>query len=336
MSNSEKNNSATTNQPWAWTATTGVILMLFIPVVWFLLNPDFEPLIVIVEGILATITYFGLKNRRSQAYLDKALSVFLLLIGIFLTTYMVSSQIKEASEIREDDTVSSYGLPRGAKIIETQSLLPSNNSHRTLILWMHEPIEVPQEENFWGNDCIGEFLGDHRVGPTRLSLYDDEKKQIIHTINVTTNARILSDDNFAIPISAELSPYHYKNMYNDPKKKEIQVLYLLDYTGDGRANEFSMYFRNNCITNLASMFGYDENLDKIIQFDIEITDKSVEPPTTRIEKWYDNFIDDTDNLMPGRWQSAVDLRGRGGYLEIADVSFDEERKIFKVVLSKQK
>ena len=76
---------------WSWTLTTGALLAAGLPIIWFIMEPGFEPLIVSLPSIIAILIYLGTKNAEKQKRLDKSLAVVILIITIFLSVFLLKN-----------------------------------------------------------------------------------------------------------------------------------------------------------------------------------------------------------------------------------------------------
>src|SRR6266436_9184602 len=76
-------------------------------------------------------------------------------------------------------------LPTDAMIIETADLSPAVGKPRQLVLWMQNPEKTLRNIDHPGEAYCGDSVyGDHWYGPTRLSLVEAAKREILSTIEV--------------------------------------------------------------------------------------------------------------------------------------------------------
>ena len=93
-------------------------------------------------------------------------------------------------------------LPPDAMIIETADLSAAVGKPRELVLWMQSPEKILRDIDHPGESYCGDSVyGDHWYGPTRLSLIDSGKHEILNTIEVPDFFEHLGDGHsFPIPI----------------------------------------------------------------------------------------------------------------------------------------
>ncbi|MCI0564373.1 MAG: hypothetical protein MN733_38360 [Nitrososphaera sp.] len=87
---------------WSWTLSVGAFLTTAISVVWFLVEPGFEPLITVVTSVLAIITYFGLKKSTYQAYLDQITAALLLLVVSLVVIALIGLISPKEAELLDE------------------------------------------------------------------------------------------------------------------------------------------------------------------------------------------------------------------------------------------
>ena len=76
-------------------------------------------------------------------------------------------------------------LPPDARMIETADLSAAVGKPRKLVLWMQRPEKILRELYHPGESYCGDSVyGDHWYGPTRLSLIDAEKHQVLNTLEI--------------------------------------------------------------------------------------------------------------------------------------------------------
>jgi hypothetical protein len=214
-------------------------------------------------------------------------------------------------------------LPSGAKIIETANLSAVAGKPRELVLWMQDPKTAVRVPN--AGYCGDAVYGDSWIGPTRLSLVDPVNQKLLNTIHIVGPA--FSEDpadSFRLPFLVGNYYYYYVRQTNSQREGKPTILKLRDLTGDGIAAEFVLFMYGACGIAETTVFGYDKQSDRAVQYLIEVDDRNGQPT---IEKWVSQIFA-TEPITPGRWDFTWDP-GHGADSTIHDqVSFDKKRQVF--------
>jgi len=220
-----------------------------------------------------------------------------------------------------------YGLPEGAKIIETRALTSKLHPHRALILWILNPQKNPREPADEPYTCPEYTRGHHYTGPTRISLVDLQTNKIINTIKVKSEAA--EHDHFEVPYKILRGYYHVPG-----KRKEAKplILSLTDFNGDGKAHEFVLYDAVNCMTMLTALIGYSETQDKVIQYQTVLKTTEDKKPHSETVGWVDGFFKHQPNKR-GVWKYSIDYRGRGGALDQYEIRYNAKQERFEGTLT---
>src|SRR5436305_6889880 len=197
----------------------------------------------------------------------------LLAIGLLLSiSFQVNAQSRR------------YGLPLGAKIIETQPLTLQGNSDRSLILWMVNPQKHPRGALDDAYTCPEETRGSYYSGPTRISLVDLVSGKIINTVKVRQEYSH-GEDTFDIPYKIHAGSYYFVPGVAKGEEGNPKLMQLKDYNGDGKALEFALYDAEACMGLATTLIGYSERQDKVVQYEILLAVKGDEKPKTEVSHW---------------------------------------------------
>ena len=218
-----------------------------------------------------------------------------------------------------------YGLPQGAKIIETRTLTSKAHPDRALVLWMLNPTQNPREPADEIYTCPEYTRGHHYSGATRVSLVDLKTNKIINTIHLKEES---GEDHFDIPYKIQGGYYQIP-----AKRKEAKptILSLVDFNGDGKAHEFVLYDAVNCMTVMTTLIGYSEAQDKVLQYPVVLQIFADKKAKTETLEWVDHLFQQRRNKQ-GRWQYSIDYRGRGGAVDQYDVRYIAKAERFEGTL----
>ena len=220
------------------------------------------------------------------------------------------------------------GLPTGAVVIETRTLVLPNQSNRTLVLWMLKPKRNPRDPKDELYTCPDQTRGSYYSGRTRISLYNPTSNTIINTLKVTLESED-NADSFDVPYSIHKG-YYYR--VEKPGNKPT-IMWLHDYNGDGQAFEFALFNAQACMGLETALFGYSERQDKVIQYPITLKVIENGSTTNQTQMWADYLMIKTPESA-GHWKYEVDYRGRGGLLEKWEVKYDRLKESFAGTLTR--
>ena len=169
-------------------------------------------------------------------------------------------------------------LPPDAVMIETADLSVAAGKPRELVLWMQRPEKILREVDHPGESYCGDAVyGDHWYGPTRLSLVDAEKLQILNTIEVPDFFEHPGDGrSFPIPFFVSNEFYDVPNP-NSKKEGTPRILNLRDLTGEGYRGQFVLFEYEFCGIPLTSVLGYSRVSDKAVQYQVDVLASDAAP-----------------------------------------------------------
>jgi len=216
-----------------------------------------------------------------------------------------------------------YGLPAGARVIETQPLREQGFPNRSLLLWMLKPESQPRGASDTLYTCPDETRGSFFRGPTRVSLLDLDRRKIINTIKV----RFDGADTFDLPFKIHAGSYYHVPGVPKGKEGKPKLMWLRDYNGDGQALEFALFDAEACMGLATTLIGYSQRQDKVIQYSIHLRIPGQGKGTRSISHWGD-YLFSLKPCAPGYWKYEIDYRGRGGTLDKYQIRYDAERERF--------
>lgn len=220
------------------------------------------------------------------------------------------------------------GLPAGARILETRKLNSKTHSNRALILWMLSPAKHPRDVTDDIYTCPEYTRGSYYSGPTRVSLIDSKKQRIINTIKIREDYWEGDKDSFDVPYQIQKGLYYHVAGAQNGKEGKPVIMWLRDYNGDGKALEFVLFDAVACMGLQTALIGYNQALDKVIQYPVELTVR--EGPKRLIKDlfWVD-YLFSKSPVKPGYWKYEIDYRGRGGSLDQYEIRYDIRRARFE-------
>ena len=210
-------------------------------------------------------------------------------------------------------------------MIETADLSAAAGKPRELVLWMERPEKILRNVDHPGESYCGDSVyGDHWYGPTRLSLVDVEKLEILNTIEVP--------DFFEHPGDGQSFPIPFfvpNDFYNVPKpdarnEGTPMILNLRDLTGEGYSGQFVLFEYEFCGTPLTSVLGYSRVFDRAVQYEVEVLSTNDRPGR---DAWV-AAIFGRRMVSPGHWDFTWEP-GHGARRKIHEqVSFDPVNQVF--------
>lgn len=216
-------------------------------------------------------------------------------------------------------------LPFDAMIIETADLGAGLGGPRTLVLWMQHPEKILREIDHPGELYCGDSVyGDHWYGPTRLSLIDAAKHQVLNTLEIPDFFEHPGDGNsFPIPFFVANDFYNVPNP-NSKNEGIPKILNLRDLTGEGYAGQFVLFEYEFCGTALTSVLGYSRVLDRAVQYQVEVISNNERPS---LDTWV-AAIFGRQPVSPGHWDFTWEP-GHGADRKIHErISFDAVSQLF--------
>ena len=224
-----------------------------------------------------------------------------------------------------------YGLPAGARVVETRPINAKAHPGRALVLWMMRPTTNARTEPGDQYTCPEETRGSYYSGPTRVSLLDTATRKIINTVEVRSEYDGEGEDSFDIPFRIHRGYYHVEGVRGQAEGKP-SLMRLKDYNGDGRALEFALFEAEACMGLLTTLIGYSERQDKVIQYETSLTTHEGNKRSTVMMRWVD-YLFSKKPVAPGQWRYEIDYRGRGGSLDRYEIRYDRRRERFEGTLS---
>ncbi|MBI1926520.1 hypothetical protein HYR99_20030 [Candidatus Poribacteria bacterium] len=220
-----------------------------------------------------------------------------------------------------------YGLPKGAFVLETQSLNSQGYPERLLILWMLKPTKHPRGEDPGPYTCPEETRGSHYSGPTRVSLFDSKGKKIINTIRVVQE--YFDDaDSFNVPYRIHAGSYYHVGGVPAGEEGKPTIMWLKDYNGDGKSLEFALFHALACMGLPSTLIGYSPSQDKVIQYLIHLKVKDEDKQLAITSHWCD-YLFSIKPSNPGVWKYEIDYRGRGGSLDKYTIRYKHQTEDFQ-------
>ena len=217
-------------------------------------------------------------------------------------------------------------LPPDAMIIEAANLSAAAGKPRQLVLWMQHPEKTLRNIDHPGELYCGDSVyGDHWYGPTRLSLVDTAKDEILNTIEVRDFFEHPEDVEHSFPIPF-LVPNDFYSVPRPNSRNEgtPKILNLSDLTGEGYAGQFVLFEHEVCGTALTSVFGYSRVFDMAVQYRVEVLEGNETPS---FDTWVATIFG-RKPVSPGLWDFTWEP-GHGANVTIhEEVSFDGARQLF--------
>jgi hypothetical protein len=216
-------------------------------------------------------------------------------------------------------------LPFDALIIETADLSAAVGKPRKLALWMQSPEKILRDIDHPGESYCGDLVyGDHWYGPTRLSLIDAGKDEILNTIEIPDFFEHPGDGHsFPIPFFV---PNDFYSVPKPNSKNEgiPKILNLRDLTGEGYPGQFVLFEYEFCGTALTSVLGYSRVYDRAVQYQVELRGSN---DTLSFDTWVATTFG-KEPVRPGHWDFTWDP-GHGANQKIHEqVSFDPVGQLF--------
>lgn len=219
-----------------------------------------------------------------------------------------------------------YNLPAGAFVVETRSVPSRNYPNRALILWMMNPSKHPRDTPGEMYTCPEETRGSYYSGPVRVSLVDTKTNRIINTVKITQEYAD-GEDSFDLPYKIHDGYYHVAGVPKGQEGKPV-IMWLRDYNGDGRAQEFALFDAQACMGLATTLIGYSESKDRVIQYPINVEVLEDGKRSQKTTNWPD-YLFSKRPLRPGYWRYEIDYRGRAGTLDKWEIRYNRQREAFE-------
>lgn len=224
-----------------------------------------------------------------------------------------------------------YGLPVGAQVIEERALELKDGKKRALVLWMLRPKRYPRngEETY---TCPEETRGSFYNGPTRVSLVDTDAGRVVNTLKVIEEYSH-DEDEFDIPYRIHAGGYYHVPGVAEGREGRPNVMWLRDYNGDGRAQEFALFDALACMGLETALFGYSEKQDRVIQYPVSLDTTHTDGTKAADELNWVDYVFSKKPIAPGLWKFEIDYRGRGGSLDRYEVRYNVQAERFEGTLT---
>lgn len=221
-------------------------------------------------------------------------------------------------------TANEYGLPNGAKILETQTISAKN---RTLVLWMLNPKRNPRDTSEEFYSCPEYTRGHYYSGKLRVTLIESTTKKSLQTLSIEDPSESTID------IPYKILPEYYYHVPNGKPKIEAKpkIMWLQDYNGDGKAYEFALFVADACMGLDTSLIGYSERQDKIIQYKTHLSVGVGKDKKTDELLWMD-YLFAKKPVKSRLWRYSIDYNGRGGTIDKYEIHFNTKLERFEGTL----
>jgi hypothetical protein len=216
-----------------------------------------------------------------------------------------------------------YRLPAGALIIETQPV----KTNRALILWMLRPTKNPRDVPDEPYTCPEETRGNHYNGATRVSLVETRTRRIINTLRIRQEYNEGADE-FDVPYKIHSGSYYHVEGVPVGGEGKPSLMWLRDYNGDGRAQEFALFDALACMGLQTALIGYSERQDKVIQYPTQLVVEEKGRRSVKLRRWVD-YLFSGNPKGAGYWKYEIDYRGRGGLIAKYEIRYNPSAERFE-------
>jgi hypothetical protein len=248
---------------------------------------------------------------------------------VFLTLYLLV--VVCTAMVRSQAPQRISGLPSGARIVERRNLAREGHPTKTLVLWILNPERHDRDKGEIYT-CPESTRGSYYSGPTRVSLFDEDSKRIMNTLEIKPDSNAeeeeKADDSFDMPYRIQAGYYYHVPNTRKEVDGKPEILWLKDFNGDGKALEFALYDAEACMGLQTTLIGYSEKQDRVIQYPVELTTKDSGKVQKQTSKWVD-YLFSKKTVSPGTWKYEIDYRGRAGTLDKYSVRYDAASEIFR-------
>ena len=209
-------------------------------------------------------------------------------------------------------------LPKSAFILEKVKV----TANREMVLWMLDPKKFPRSEEDDIYTCPDNTRGHYYTGVTSVSLVDIKRRQIINTLEITSDGIESGFNTLDLPYLIKKGYYDVPRIDKNKEGKPV-LMKLADYNADGNPFEFALFDAIACMGLETTLIGYSQKQDKVIQYQTEL--KTTEG--TSKEYWVDYLFGQKINKQ-GIWKYKIDYRGRAGALEKYEIRYDRNKEMF--------
>lgn len=156
-------------------------------------------------------------------------------------------------------------LPAGSEVLELKDVSDLASKPRVLVLWMSAPAEKHLTEPDTPWNCPQSVYGDYWLGEAKLSVIDSATGTVVSTINIVgSSAGQLVDTKGG---RLTVIPFQYHSQIGG-KPEKARILNLKDFTGQGRAAQFSLRGYFACGQDDTSLLGYEVEGDRAVQYSV--------------------------------------------------------------------
>lgn len=245
------------------------------------------------------------------------------LIGIVLALLLQSASLSAQSALPE--------FPPGARILEVRPLSIVGYPQRSLVLWMLNPERHPSFFSFGEGDlytCPEMTRGSHFRGPLRVSLVDSQNRVVINTVKVRN---FWGDDFFDVPYAITKNRFYRTAAESERRESKPIVMWLRDYAGEGEPLQFALFDALACMGLRTSLIGYVPSLDRVQQYQTDLTVHYEGKTTRQTIEWVD-YLFSFKPVRRGYWKYEIDYTGRGGTLDSYEIRFIRKEHRFQATL----
>lgn len=175
--------------------------------------------------------------------------------------------------------------------------------------------------------CPDETRGSYYHGPTRVSLVDTGSNSVINTVKIKDGSDDAADE-FDIPYLIHAGSYYHVEGVEKWREGKPTFMWLKDYNGDGKAQEFALFDADGCMALSTLLVGYSERRDRVILYPVRMAVMEDGKRSVEIADWAP-FLFHERPQSPGHWSYEVDNRGRAGTLDKYEFHYDEQAEEFE-------
>jgi hypothetical protein len=191
---------------------------------------------------------------------------------------------------------------------------------------MLNPARHPRESTDGFYSCPDETRGSYYRGPTRVSLIDTASDSVINTVKIRDGYDDAADE-FDVPYLIHAGSYYHVEGVEKGQEGKPTVMWLRDYNGDGRAQEFALFDSDGCMALSTLLVGYSERQDRVILYPVRLTVSENGRRSVEVGAWAPFLFHEVPQ-SPGHWSFEVDSRGREGTLDRYEFRYDGRAEEF--------
>lgn len=249
--------------------------------------------------------------------------------GLGLVLLLAFLPAASAAEALSADPAA-FGLPAAARVVEARRLPAPARQDRALVLWMLGPSRHERDRTL-RYTCPDETRGSYYSGPTRISLVDLVAQRIVNTVEVR-DVHLGGRDTFDVPYRIHQGLYDLMAAQEGGGEGQPALLALRDVNGDGRPYELTLFDAPSCLGLATALFGYSDRRDRVLQYPVSLRVDRMGERSARTELWTETLFS-ARPASAGHWQYEIDYNGRGGCLDVYDVTYVPETESFAGTLT---